>query len=338
MQPEHKTLLIQCLKKQNKIVAMCGDGVNDVGALRSADVGISLGADQSSASAHFMSSGQDIKCLLKLLCEGKACVSNFLACYKFMLVLCLIKFISCNFLFQIDSILTNNQTILVDLFIILPNSVLISLTKPSTVLSEQRPLYVKANQICITIISHGVIMLVFQIIVYGLMINQNWYRNHDYFSNIFNDYQKTNLTKNQEEINNNNKTNVERNFYDESKIPCFDNTILFFYYYLQCIITIIIFSLYTPFKKDLSENKYLIFYLVGNALFSIYIIFIHNSFIYDFFGLIDLESQNFKFTLLVVAIINFFVSLYTEKNLLKYEEEKNEEKDVSIPNNSAIKN
>ena len=46
----------------------------------------------------------------------------------------------------------------------------------------------------------------------------------------------------------------------ESKIPCFDNTILFFYYYLQCIITIIIFSLYTPFKKDLSENKYLIFY------------------------------------------------------------------------------
>ena len=338
MQPEHKTLLIQCLKKQNKIVAMCGDGVNDVGALRSADVGISLGADQSSASAHFMSSGQDIKCLLKLLCEGKACVSNFLACYKFMLVLCLIKFISCNFLFQIDSILTNNQTILVDLFIILPNSVLISLTKPSTVLSEQRPLYVKANQICITIISHGVIMLVFQIIVYGLMINQNWYRNHDYFSNIFNDYQKTNITKNHEEINNNNKTNEERNFYEESKIPCFDNTILFFYYYLQCIITIIIFSLYTPFKKDLSENKYLIFYLVGNALFSIYIIFIHNSFIYDFFGLIDLESQNFKFTLLVVAIINFFVSLYTEKNLLKYEEEKNEEKDVSIPNNSAIKN
>ena len=147
-----------------------------------------------------------------------------------------------------------------------------------------------------------------------------------------------NLTQDQEGMNNNNKTNVERNFYYESVIPCFDNTILFFYYYLQCIITIIIFSLYTPFKKALSENKYIIFYLVVNALFSIYIIFIHNSFIYDFFGLIDLESQNFKFTLLVVAIINFFVSLYTEKNLLKYEEEKNEEKDVSIHNNSGIKN
>ena len=147
-----------------------------------------------------------------------------------------------------------------------------------------------------------------------------------------------NLTQDQKGINNNNKTDEERNFYEESKIPCFDNTILFFYYYLQCIITIIIFSLYTPFKKDLSENKYLIFYLVGNALFSIYIIFINNPFFYDFFGLIDLENQNFKFTLLVVAIINFFVSLYTEKNLLKYEEEKNEEKEVSIPNNNVSRN
>ena len=107
----------------------------------------------------------------------------------------------------------NNQTILVDLFIILPNSVLISLTKPSTVLSEQRPLYVKANQICITLISHGVIMFVFQIIVYGLMINQNWYHNHDYYSNIFYSSNNTNSNGNQTEINNNSNSE-ERNIYE----------------------------------------------------------------------------------------------------------------------------
>ena len=331
MQPEHKTLLIQCLKKQNKIVAMCGDGANDVGALRSADVGISLGADQSSASAHFMSTGQDIKCLLKLLCEGKACVSNFLACYKFMLVLCLIKFISSNFLFQINSILTNNQTILVDLLIMLPNTILISLTAPSTVLSEQRPLYVKANQICITLISHGLIMLIFQIIVYGFMINQNWYHKHDYYLDLFNGLQKSS-TGNNTDIKNNINLGEERNIYEELKIPCCDNTILFIYYYLQCIITIIIFSLYTPFKKDLSENKYHIFYLIANALFAIYIIFVNNPIIYNFFGLIEIESPNFKFALLVISVINFFVSLYMEKILLKYEEEKNDENEESVPN------
>ena len=331
MQPEHKTLLIQCLKKQNKIVAMCGDGANDVGALRSADVGISLGADQSSASAHFMSTGQDIKCLLKLLCEGKACVSNFLACYKFMLVLCLIKFISSNFLFQINSILTNNQTILVDLLIMLPNTILISLTAPSTVLSEQRPLYVKANQICITLISHGLIMLIFQIIVYGFMINQNWYHKHDYYLDLFNGLQKSS-TGNNTDIKNNINLGEERNIYEELKIPCCDNTILFIYYYLQSIITIIIFSLYTPFKKDLSENKYHIFYLIANASFAIYIIFVNNPIIYNFFGLIEIESPNFKFALLVISVINFFVSLYMEKILLKYEEEKNDENEESVPN------
>ena len=332
MQPEHKTLLIQCLKKQNKIVAMCGDGANDIGALRSADVGISLGADQTSASAHFMSTGQDIKCLLKLLCEGKACLSNFLACYKFMLLLCFIEFSSCLFLFQLDSKLTNNQTILVDLFIILPNSVLISLTKPSTFLSEQRPLYIKANSICITIIFHGAIMLIFQIIIYGLMINQNWYHNHEYYANLT----LTNFLKNNTNINNANGTkynNINIDPYQLLRIPCCDNTIIFIYSYLQSIITIIIFSLDTPFKKDLSQNKYLIFYLVGNVLFAIYIIFIYNTYIYDFFGLINIENQNFKFTLIVVAIFNFFVSAYTEKRLLKYEEEKKVETEEPLSTN-----
>ena len=328
MQPEHKTLLIQCLKKQNKIVGMCGDGANDIGALRSADVGISLGADQASASAHFMSTGQDIKCLLKLLCEGKACVSNFLACYKFMLLLCFIEFISCVFLFQLGSLLNNNQTILVDLFIILPNSILMSLTKPSTVLSEQRPLYVKANSICITIISHGAIMLVFQIIIYGLMINQNWYHNHEYYYNIIisNKLKSNNITKIQE---NRDLDNID--YYEGLRIPCCDNTIIFMYSYLQSIITIIIFSLDTPFKKELSQNKYLVFYLVGNSLFAIYIIFIYNTLIYEFFGLIDIGNQNFKFTLIVVAMINFFVSAFTEKKLLKYEEEKNIDTEAVSP-------
>ena len=104
------------------------------------------------------------------------------------------------------------------------------------------------------------------------------------------------------------------------------------YYYLQSIITIIIFSLDTPFKKELSQNKYLVFYLVANVLFAVYIIFIYNNYIYEFFGLIDIENQNCKFTLIVVAIINFFVSAYAEKKLLKYEEDKNVDTEAANPN------
>ena len=69
MKPNEKTVLIQSLQKYSHhgVVGMCGDGANDCGALKAADVGISLSEAEASIAAPFTSKIQNISCVPELL-------------------------------------------------------------------------------------------------------------------------------------------------------------------------------------------------------------------------------------------------------------------------------
>jgi len=55
---------------------MCGDGANDCGALKTANVGISLSEAEASIAAPFTSKVQNISCVVSLLKEGKASLTT----------------------------------------------------------------------------------------------------------------------------------------------------------------------------------------------------------------------------------------------------------------------
>ncbi|KAJ3222081.1 hypothetical protein HK099_002735 [Clydaea vesicula] len=84
MSPEQKHLLVEHLQALGCCVGFCGDGANDCGALKAADVGISLSEAEASVAAPFTSQVTHIECVPTLIREGRAALVTSFSCFKYM--------------------------------------------------------------------------------------------------------------------------------------------------------------------------------------------------------------------------------------------------------------
>ena len=76
--PEQKAAIVEALKENGKTVAMTGDGVNDVIALKKADCSIAMasGADATKCSSHLVLMDSDFSHMPEIVEEGRRVVNN----------------------------------------------------------------------------------------------------------------------------------------------------------------------------------------------------------------------------------------------------------------------
>lgn len=76
--PKEKTSIIKQIKEDNKIVIMCGDGINDSPALANADIGISVntGTDIAMDSSDVILTKNDLRSITKLINISKRTIRN----------------------------------------------------------------------------------------------------------------------------------------------------------------------------------------------------------------------------------------------------------------------
>ncbi|KAF6107574.1 ATPase cation transporting 13A2 [Phyllostomus discolor] len=94
MAPEQKTELVCELQKLQYCVGMCGDGANDCGALKAADVGISLSQAEASVVSPFTSSMASIECVPMVIREGRCSLDTSFSVFKYMALYSLTQFVS----------------------------------------------------------------------------------------------------------------------------------------------------------------------------------------------------------------------------------------------------
>uniref|UniRef100_M4BQF0 P-type ATPase A domain-containing protein n=1 Tax=Hyaloperonospora arabidopsidis (strain Emoy2) TaxID=559515 RepID=M4BQF0_HYAAE len=139
MTPDGKVECVKLHMETGAVTGMCGDGGNDCGALRFAHAGVALSDAEASVVSPFTSKDKSIQSVVDLCREGRCSVATSFASVKFLIMYGLIG--SCFRLFMYYHAISLSQWcwILVEGFMLVGCSYVITLSKPLDELKATRP-------------------------------------------------------------------------------------------------------------------------------------------------------------------------------------------------------
>ena len=351
--PDNKTQLVQSLQKEGFQVLMCGDGANDCGALKAADVGVSLSQEEASIAAPFTSTNPDITCIIEVLNQGKCALVTSIEIFKYMIAFSLTEYVAMSLMMFFNTFLFDFESIAIDVFITLPLCTFLPMTEAYEIFNFHRPFSNLASfPIAISIFPQVALNGIFQIGGYLLMnyfFPEAKFKEERNCRGNFND--KENSKTNIKSIYNSNFIdNISSIFIlndggdsndkndngsvDNEKVPCLENSVIFYVAFVQFLFVGIILITSAPFKKPIYTNLPLLIFLIIAILYVFYIIVYNDIFSKKELKVLpfpdeDLKKKEyrkenpkyfmpFKYFLIIYCVINIIVCFLFEKIVVSY--------------------
>lgn len=279
MSPKDKKNLVEFIQRSGLSVGFCGDGANDCGALKAADIGISLSESEASVAAPFSSNIKNISCVVDILLEGRASLATSFSCFKFMALYSMIQFTSLILLYSFGSTLGDNQFVFIDLILILPLGMLMSRFQPSRILVPKKPeTKLISLSVLFSLLSQIIYQAIAQIFIFYLVISESKQNN----LNIVPDAPNT--------------ENPE-------------NSAIFLFSIFLYLFAAVLFCSWRPFRSFYSPFYLYVLFSIVFAIFIIYSPFAWSSSIFELVPL----SFELKRSIIVVTCAYLSVSIITEK-------------------------
>ncbi|KAM9786025.1 polyamine-transporting ATPase 13A2 [Neosynchiropus ocellatus] len=283
MAPDQKTQLVKELQNLNYCVGMCGDGANDCGALRAADVGVSLSEAEASVASPFTSKTENISCVPLLIREGRCSLVTSFSLFRYMAMYSLIQFISVLILYSVRTTMADFQFLYCDIVLVTLLAIVMGQGGPSKELFARRPpASLLALPVLGSIVIHASLILTAQLGSLFMTTSQDWY------------------------------VPLNSTLLGTENLPNMENTSMFTVSGFQFIFMAVVVTKGYPHKKPLYNTVIFLLFLIILFGLMTWLALYPGSFFQWVLELYDITDFDFKLLLVALAALNFLVCFVLE--------------------------